>query len=251
MAQGLYKLELESPKRNVFVTQLHQRDDEEEDDIAAFPVVKESAGKLLETGLNTLQKTLLLKKEVEVEQVNEELREKREEFKKRLEACAQRQIEIQKRQQKMKDRVNKFEKFIKENEAKRRRAIQKYQQEVKLKEQKDREYELLRQQQSELQARNDYLKSKLAKYEKFKNYLLSVVDILPAHSMVNSLMMRHRTLSDTNKTLIQNLIEMGDEKYVIDRMQIVKMVQHDMTSSPIPEHKSSSPRPLKPALKTK
>jgi len=53
----------------------------------------------------------------------------------------------------MKDRVNKFEKFIKENEAKRRRAIQKYQQEVKLKEQKDREYELLRQQQSELQAR--------------------------------------------------------------------------------------------------
>jgi len=30
-------------------------------------------------------------------------------------------------------------------------------------------------------------------------------------SMVNSLMMRHRTLSDTNKTLLQNLIEMGDE----------------------------------------
>jgi len=54
----------------------------------------------------------------------------------------------------MKDRVNKFEKFIKENEAKRRRAIQKYQQEVKLKEQKDREYELLCKQQSELQARS-------------------------------------------------------------------------------------------------
>ena len=85
----------------VIIVILTFRDDEEEDDIAAFPVVKESAGKLLETGLNTLQKTLLLKKEVEVEQVNEELREKREEFKKRLEACAQRQIEIQKRQQKV------------------------------------------------------------------------------------------------------------------------------------------------------
>ena len=32
----------------------------------SFPVVHESAGRLLETGINTLQKTLLLKKEVEV-----------------------------------------------------------------------------------------------------------------------------------------------------------------------------------------
>ena len=53
----------------------------------------------------------------------------------------------------MKDRVSKFEKFIKENEAKRRRAIQKYQQEVKIKEQKTSEYGLLLQQLEELKAR--------------------------------------------------------------------------------------------------
>jgi hypothetical protein len=39
----------------------------------------------------------------------------------------------------MKDRVAKFETFLKENELKRRRAIQKYQTEVKLKEQKTEE----------------------------------------------------------------------------------------------------------------
>ena len=39
----------------------------------------------------------------------------------------------------MKDRVAKFETFLKENEMKRRRAIQKYQTEVKLKEQKTEE----------------------------------------------------------------------------------------------------------------
>ena len=44
--------------------------EEDEDDIKAFPVVKENAAKLIETGINTLQKTLLLKKEVEVEKVH-------------------------------------------------------------------------------------------------------------------------------------------------------------------------------------
>ena len=43
----------------------------------------------------------------------------------------------------MKDRVSKFENFLKENELKRRRAIQKYQTEVKLKDQKSQELESL------------------------------------------------------------------------------------------------------------
>ena len=43
----------------------------------------------------------------------------------------------------MKDRVSKFENFLKENELKRRRAIQKYQTEVKLKDQKTKELESL------------------------------------------------------------------------------------------------------------
>ena len=53
----------------------------------------------------------------------------------------------------MKERVSKFEKFIQENEAKRRRAIHKYQSEVALKEQKQRERELLEYQQEELRER--------------------------------------------------------------------------------------------------
>ncbi len=50
----------------------------------------------------------------------------------------------------MKEQVSKFEKFIKENEAKRRRAIQKYQTEVKLREQKHREHDFLQLQLDEL-----------------------------------------------------------------------------------------------------
>lgn len=138
--------------------------------MAAYPIVKESAAQLIETGLNTMQKTLLLKKEIEVDKVSEELARKRAEFRERMEKCAEQQVEIQKKQQQviidalisvtegsefqMRDRVNKFEKFIKENEAKRRRAIQKYQTEVKTREQKHTEHEMVQQQLASLETRS-------------------------------------------------------------------------------------------------
>ncbi|KAL8622933.1 hypothetical protein ACOMHN_027054 [Nucella lapillus] len=214
-AKGEYKLDLNTEKRNVFVTQLHDREDEE--DVAAFPVVRESGDKLIETGINTLQRTLLLKKEVEVEKVDVELEAKRHEFRSRMEACSQRQVEVQKKQQRMKDRVSKFEKFIQENEAKRRRAVQKYQQEVKLKDQKISEYDLLLEQLEELKARHEYLSDKLIKYKKFEEYLMRVIEAMPedylpsSEDKVKGLMMRHRTLSESNLDLIENVEFMQDE----------------------------------------
>ncbi|ELU04528.1 hypothetical protein CAPTEDRAFT_220283 [Capitella teleta] len=223
MASAPYKLDLDPPKRNVFVTQLNERDDEDHD-MAAYPIVKESAAQLIETGLNTMQKTLLLKKEIEVDKVSEELARKRAEFRERMEKCAEQQVEIQKKQQRMRDRVNKFEKFIKENEAKRRRAIQKYQTEVKTREQKHTEHEMVQQQLASLETRHEYLKNKLARYKIYEDYLLQVLEIMPAHylevndSMITSLMMRHRTLHETNTGLVSNLTSMSDnlEKHKIE-----------------------------------
>lgn len=83
----------------VFIYYLFRDDDDS--DIHAFPVVKETGDKLIETGINTLQRTLLLKKEVEVEQVDLQLQAKREEFRVRMEKCAERQIEFQKQQQRV------------------------------------------------------------------------------------------------------------------------------------------------------
>ena len=53
----------------------------------------------------------------------------------------------------MNNKVAKFDKFIKDNDAKRRRAIQKYQIEVLLKEQKQTEYEQLCEQLAKLKKR--------------------------------------------------------------------------------------------------
>ncbi|XP_041353040.1 cilia- and flagella-associated protein 73-like [Gigantopelta aegis] len=215
MATRTYKLDLDNQKRNVFVTQLHEREDE--DDITAFPVVKESGAKLVETGINTLQKTLLLKKDVEVQQVHADLEKKRQDFRERMDACAKRQVEIQKKQQRMKDRVEKFEKFIQENEAKRRRAIQKYQQEVKLRMQKDSDLKVLLAQLEELHDRHKYLKNKLAKYKKYEDFLMQVIDAMPedylppSEDKVKGMMMRHRTLNDSNLDLVGHLERIEDQ----------------------------------------
>lgn len=55
----------------------------------------------------------------------------------------------------IRERVGKFEKFIEENDAKRRRAIQKYQTELKLKNQKNRELDVLSTELDQLKARCD------------------------------------------------------------------------------------------------
>ncbi|XP_071833677.1 coiled-coil domain-containing protein 42 like-2-like isoform X2 [Apostichopus japonicus] len=214
-------LDLEEPKQNVFVTQLgdHTRNEEDElppEDVNKYPIVKESAAQLIETGLNTTQKTLLLKREVEVEQVTEELRVKRAEFQQRMEYCERRRGDLQQRQQEMKDRVKKFEKFIDETEAKRRRAIHKYQTELKLKEQKESELDQLVTQLDELKDRHGFLDQRIQKHKKFEVYLMKVLDHVPENylevndSMLRAIMDRHRTLAATNRSLVERVQDMYD-----------------------------------------
>ena len=52
-----------------------------------FDLLAQEKGKLLEAGKNTLQKTLLLKREVEVDKVQHELEKKKIDFNKRMEEC--------------------------------------------------------------------------------------------------------------------------------------------------------------------
>ena len=64
-----------------------------------YPLVQESAAKLIEASLHTKQQTLLLHKEVEGEQVEELLREKRAEFQRRMDACSIKRTSLQRKQQ--------------------------------------------------------------------------------------------------------------------------------------------------------
>ena len=91
------------------------RDDDGLDEEVQFPIVKETGSQLLETGIHTLQKTLVLKKEAELSHVDRELMMKRQEFQTRMEEFAKRKLRLQEDQAAMKERVTKFDKFIQVN----------------------------------------------------------------------------------------------------------------------------------------
>ncbi|MBN3305068.1 uncharacterized protein CCDC197 [Amia ocellicauda] len=211
-------LKVENRMKNVFVTQLEEPREEEDDNINHIPVIKEASGKLLETGVHTLQKTLVLKKEVEVGEVNRDLAKKRQEFSDRMKALAERRAEFELRQKTTKERALKFDKFLQDNDAKRRRAIKKYQVERKQNEEKEKEMQDLLQQLEKLQARQLRLKMKVAKNKIYEDYLLKIIDRLPENyleygtdSLVMPIIRRHETLAITNEVLIKRLAGLSQE----------------------------------------
>ncbi|KAI9203218.1 uncharacterized protein BJ171DRAFT_511159 [Polychytrium aggregatum] len=156
-----------------------------------------------------LQSTLLLNKKREMQQVQAMLEKKREEFAKRMEECREKQEELRTKQKQIRERVLKFEKFLKENDAKRQRANLKAQTEKKLKEQKEQELSALQRQLQEEQIKAKKILSMLKKYKVYEQYLQSVVDILPQDYLdvnephINDILMRYKTLIETNQDLIQ------------------------------------------------
>lgn len=62
----------------------------------------QTSSHILEAGLNTLQKSLVLKKQAELDKVDKQLRLKRQEYKSRVEALAERRSELEIKQQQVK-----------------------------------------------------------------------------------------------------------------------------------------------------
>nr|KAJ3423112.1 hypothetical protein HK105_003137 [Polyrhizophydium stewartii] len=144
----------------------------------------------------TLQSTLLLQKKREMQAVQAMLEKKRVEFAKRMEECREKQEE-----------VAKFEKFLKENDAKRQRANAKAATEKKLRELKEVELGGLQKQLQEEQAKSASILKLINKNKMFERYLQSIVDILPPDYLdvnephINDIIMRHGTLVETNEDL--------------------------------------------------
>ncbi|XP_026507301.1 uncharacterized protein CCDC197 [Terrapene carolina triunguis] len=230
-----YSLQLENRRRNVFVTQLGEHREEEDKDVTHIPIISEAPSKILETDANSLQKTLVLKKEVEVDRVTAELIAKRQEFKERMEAVAQRRAQFAKKQQDSRNQTLKFDKFLKESDVKRRRALQKYQAEVKMNEIKQREIDKLVAELEKLKVRQQKLQKKVAKQKVYEDFLLKVIDQLPdnyleygADSVIGAIR-RHETLSATNQTLIKNLITLSDDFEKSQRDLETLQREHDTT----------------------
>nr|XP_057946724.1 coiled-coil domain-containing protein 42 like-2 [Doryrhamphus excisus] len=211
------KLKVERKIRNIFITQPDDSRSREEN-VNYMPIVTEDPSRILNAGVNTLQKTLVLKKQTELEEVNDLLARKREEFKTNVEILAKRRTELELKHQETKEKAMKFGEFVSESEAKRSRSLQEYKavREQNLLKQKEME-ELVKQLQR-LQARRRILKERITKYKIYEDYLLKTLDYLPnnhpekdSDCAVTPVIQRHETLSFTHHQLLQRLGRMEEE----------------------------------------
>ncbi|MGH0151595.1 UNVERIFIED_CONTAM: hypothetical protein FKN15_031752 [Acipenser sinensis] len=115
-------------------------------------------------------------------------------------------------------RAQKFDKFLRDNDAKRRRALKKCQLEVKENQQKEKEIQGLMQQLEKLLARKHSLQKTVSNNKIYEDYLLKIIDQLPenyleygADSLVMPIIRRHETLSITNESLIHRISSLSDE----------------------------------------
>ncbi|XP_044127129.1 uncharacterized protein CCDC197 [Bufo gargarizans] len=228
-----YELNLKVGKRNVFVTQLEEgRDDEEE--VTQIPVIKEAAGKILDTSKNTLQKTLVLKKEVEYDRVSQELVHKREEYSERMRWLEERKEEFALRQKEYSEKAVTFEKFLKDSDAKRRRAISKYQTESRQNDLRQIEILDLAPQLEDRRKRQKKLHEKRKMHKIYEDFLLKMVEKVPDNyleygvdSPVKAIIRRYETLALTNENLVNNLMGLADEQESSQlRLEALKR-QHD------------------------
>lgn len=235
-----YHFEVLPQKENVFVTQLNDRTDS--DNIRRFEVVKDSADQLLRSGINTLQSTSLLRQAVETEHVDHELEEKRQEFRKRMEKCKEKQEALALRQNQIKERVSKFDRFLKENEAKRVRALEKYQHEHHGNALRSKEILRMNVQLENLKKQRSQLVGRLAKYKIYEKYMTGVADIFPGSyadssfdSVLGTIIQRHEGLSATNAALLKrnqkilSSIEVGQRQ--LDDLKHQRIKQKLVSSS--------------------
>ena len=157
----------------------------------------------------------------------------KEEFRKRMDACGERQVEFEKRKREMKESVTKFEKFIKENESKRKRAEAKLKAEQKAREQymeKGREQRKLLNQYVEDSRK---LEKRLTSLLRYQSYLDSV--IAPGSNDndfedIGEVLSRYQTLETANRDLQRHQAE-GEASYDAERnnnAHLLEKAQNDI-----------------------
>lgn len=95
----------------------------------------------------------------------------------KMESLAQRRAELEKKEMQLKESVIKFDKFLKENDAKLSRAVKKAEDERELQKSKQKEIERLQNEIETLSVLRDKLQRKVQKHSKFNKYLEQVKKI--------------------------------------------------------------------------
>ncbi|KAM6255879.1 uncharacterized protein CCDC197 [Spheniscus humboldti] len=194
-----YLLQLQNRKRNVLLIQLREYREEEDKGVTHVPIIREAPSKTLESSTNTPQKTLLLKRGVEVSHVTAELVAKRQEIKARMEAASQRRAELAAKRNKMQQKLE--------------RKVAKY------------------------QVYEDFLLKTGDKLP--DSDCGPCPKITPEHMLawehgdplVRAIIRKHKTLSATNQNLIKNLVILSDDYKKSQHDLEALLWEHDTTKT--------------------
>ncbi|XP_063171888.1 cilia- and flagella-associated protein 73 [Candoia aspera] len=145
----------------------------------------------------------LLEKQRELAEVEKSFLATKEEFQKKMENLQQRRQELERKESQLKQAILKFDKFLKENDAKRGRAMRKANQEKEQMALKEVEAENLRQETAQLLTVKKKLQGCLAAHKPFQEYLQKVLGKAEQFQEIPELIGRFQTLLATQASLAQ------------------------------------------------
>lgn len=146
--------------------------------------------------------TKLLEKRKEMIEVDGALVAQKEEFQAKMQSLQQRREELELKEQQLAESLMKFDRFLKENDARRKRALKKAAEEKEAVKQKDSDIVRLAAELEGLKAKMGRCERSIQRQEGFEKFLRSVLLHTSDFTEISELMDRHATLSSTNKELL-------------------------------------------------
>ncbi|KAJ3414084.1 Cilia- and flagella-associated protein 73 [Chytridiales sp. JEL 0842] len=165
--------------------------------------------------------TRLLEKRREMLEVENGLNQQKEEFAMKMESLTQRREELTRKEAQLRESLMKFDKFLKENDAKRSRALRKALDERKTRDQKELEILALKDAQSQLQTKKERGSKAVETSLMYQRYLESVLESVEDFGEVKDILSRYDTLAATNQELLERARE-AQEKSERDRVLFIK-----------------------------
>mmetsp|Transcript_38007 Transcript_38007/g.98124 ORF Transcript_38007/g.98124 Transcript_38007/m.98124 type:complete len:343 (-) Transcript_38007:412-1440(-) len=154
---------------------------------------------------HTSQCTELLKAQKELEKVQEQLNKEKENFKERMDAFKRDEDRLREKQEELRKNVTRFAKFMKENEAKRKRAEKKAQDEQKQRQQKDEEILNLKTMKHDFEEKRTKMITSLDEIMVYKEYLELVHEVSEDFQEVSDILMRYETLTAAERDLTKDV----------------------------------------------
>merc|ERR1711907_510706 len=140
-------------------------------------------------------------------EVQQQLDRKKEEFRQRMQRCQEKEVELAAKQEQIKEQVRKFDKFLKDNDAKRVRANRKAAEEIKLRDLKEQEIKQLNEQLGRNKEQRKQIQETLERSARYEHYLEVVCDQTEYFQEINDILMRYDTLAAANNDLLARVTE--------------------------------------------